>query len=126
MTAVTRLAGGCYCGALRYEIEPGDSSVVNCHCTLCRRTSGAPYVTWMLLTDEQFRLTQGEPAELASSDHGTRWFCSRCGTPIVFRTTKRPGKTDVTVASLDEPNRCPPREDVYAETRLDWVHGIDS
>lgn len=123
---MTTLAGGCFCGALRYEIQPGDSSVVNCHCTMCRRTSGAPYVTWILLTDEQFELKQGTPAELESSEHGTRWFCGRCGTPIVFRTTKRPGKIDVTVASLDEPNCCPPGEDVYTETKLGWVHGIDS
>lgn len=117
--------GGCFCGTVRYRIEPRDSEVVNCHCSMCRRTSGAPYVTWILLSDEQFELTQGEPAVLKSSGHGTRWFCEKCGTPIVFRTTKRPGKTDVTVCSLDDPNACPPNEDVYVETRLKWVHGIE-
>ncbi len=118
--------GGCFCGSLRYRIEPGNSAVVNCHCSMCRRASGAPYVTWILLSDEQFELRQGEPAVLKSSNRGTRWFCDKCGTPIVFRTSERPGKTDVTVCSLDDPNACPPSEDVYAETKLEWVHGIET
>lgn len=118
--------GGCFCESLRYEIDPGDSSVVNCHCSMCRRTSGAPFVTWILLSDEQFELTQGRPAVLKSSDHGTRWFCASCGTPIAFLTTQRPGKIDITVCSLDDPDSCPPSEDVYTESRLVWAHGIDA
>jgi hypothetical protein len=113
--------GGCFCGSLRYVIEPEDAQVVNCHCSMCRRTSGAPYVTWILLSEEQFKLTAGSPAVLDSSDHGSRWFCSLCGTPIAFRSSKRPGTVDVTVASLDDPGAFPPAKGVYVETKLDWV-----
>lgn len=114
--------GGCFCGAIRYRIEAGDSHVVNCHCSMCRKTSGAPFVTWILLSGEQFALTAGEPAVLKSSANGTRWFCDRCGTPIAFQTDERPGKIDVTVCSLDDPDAFPPKEDVYVETRLEWSH----
>jgi len=119
------IQGGCYCRAIRYEIEPGDSQVVNCHCSMCRRTSGAPFVTWILLSSEQFELSVGQPTVLKSSDHGTRWFCDRCGTPISFQSSKRPGKIDVTVCSLDDPNSCRPTEDLYVEGRLEWAHGIE-
>lgn len=115
------IEGGCYCGALRYRIDPDDSKVVNCHCGMCRRTSGAAYVTWILLTEDQFELVAGQPAELASSSHGRRWFCDRCGTPIAFRSSKRPGKVDITVCSLDEPEWFSSIEDVYVETKLAWV-----
>lgn len=115
------MQGGCFCRSLRYEIDPGDSKVVNCHCTICRRASGAPYVTWILLSEPRFRVIEGEPAILNSSESGTRWFCDRCGTPIAFQTARRPGKIDITVASLDDPDACPPTEDVYTETRLAWV-----
>lgn len=116
--------GGCLCGSLRYEIDPGDSEVANCHCGMCRRASGAPYVTWILASLEQFSLTKGGPAVLKSSDHGERWFCGNCGTPIVFRSSKRPGKIDVTAGSLDEPNSCPPTADYYTDTKLAWVRGV--
>jgi hypothetical protein len=115
------LSGGCFCGALRYTIEPGEADVVNCHCTMCRRTSGAPFVTWILLSEDQFRLTDGSPATLKSSASAARWFCGNCGTPVAFRSDKRPGKVDVTVASLDDPGAFPPAKGVYVDSKLNWV-----
>ena len=35
------IEGGCFCGALRYSIEGPVAHVVNCHCTMCRRTSAS-------------------------------------------------------------------------------------
>ena len=116
--------GGCYCGSLRYELDPTDGLVANCHCTLCRKTSGAPYVTWLLIADVRFTWSGAEPASLKSSDHGTRGFCQHCGTPISFQTSQRPGQIDITVASLDDPNPYSPTEDVYIEDKLDWIHPL--
>jgi len=38
------LTGGCYCGYLRYDVfgQPFDETV--CHCSIYRRTTGAPFV----------------------------------------------------------------------------------
>ena len=41
--------GGCFCGAINYEIQDGDYLVANCHCTMCRSISGAPFVTWLIV-----------------------------------------------------------------------------
>jgi len=123
---VAMVQGGCFCGALRYEVDPVGSAVVNCHCSMCRKTSGAPFVTWILLARDRFALIAGTPAELASSDHGRRWFCRDCGTPIAFLSSKRPDKLDVTACTLDDPAECPPTEDVYEETRLAWVQRLDT
>src|SRR5918998_688452 len=35
-----RGTGGCLCGAVRYEVRGPLRPVVDCHCTMCRRTSG--------------------------------------------------------------------------------------
>ena len=118
------IQGGCYCGAIRYELDPTDGVVVNCHCTICRKTSGAPYVTWILIAKNQFRFLGDQPTIFRSSRHGTRGFCNQCGTPISFSSTKRPEKIDITVASLDDPETYAPTEDVYVETRLGWIDGL--
>ena len=120
------IQGGCYCGALRYELDPAGGLIVNCHCSMCRKTSGAPYVTWIIVGASHFRLIGGEPEVLKSSSHGTRRFCAHCGSPITFTTTKRPENVDVTVGSLDDPEPYAPTEDVYVEGKLGWVHGIES
>ncbi|TXG79487.1 MAG: GFA family protein, partial [Rhodocyclaceae bacterium] len=39
------IRGACHCGACRDEIELDTlDDIANCHCTICRRTSGAPLV----------------------------------------------------------------------------------
>ena len=56
------ITGGCLCGELRYEITGPVSIVANCHCTMCRRASGAPFVTWAVVSRNAFRFTAGAPA----------------------------------------------------------------
>ena len=115
------IEGGCFCGNIEYAFAAGDHRVADCHCTICRRTSGAPYVTWVVVPREQFSYTKGEPAQLESSKNAVREFCNACGTPLVFRDEDRPDTVDITVGSLREPNAFPPQKDVFAESKLAWL-----
>ena len=115
------IEGGCFCGQIRYAIEHGDYRVANCHCSMCRKTSAAAYVTWLVVPRRDFAYTQGTPSVLQSSAHGTRHFCQQCGTPLVFFETDRPDTLDVTVGSLDQPESFAPQKNVFEETRLSWV-----
>ena len=36
------LNGGCFCGAIRYETAGTPFHQTNCHCSICRRTTGGP------------------------------------------------------------------------------------
>ncbi len=121
---MSALAGGCFCGRLRYRIDAPPQASVNCHCTMCRRTSAAPFVTWLIVDKNAFHYTRGKPTTLASSATGTRYFCAECGTPVVCINSAHPEWVDVTVGSLDDPNAFPPTKDFYEDTRLSWLpHG---
>lgn len=115
------IEGGCFCGAIRYEIDDGDYLVANCHCSMCRRTSAAPFVTWMVVPTFAFRYVQGEPAVLKSSEKGTRYFCPRCGSPLVCVNADHPDNVDVTTGSLDAPGQYPPTVAVFEDTKLRWL-----
>lgn len=115
------LKGGCFCGQVRYDIDAGEYTTANCHCSMCRRTSGAPYVTWLVVPESAFRYTTREPKTLQSSSDGTRYFCEDCGTPVACRNTTHPGIIDVTVGSLDNPESCKPGLQIFDDTRLPWV-----
>ena len=39
-TQAVRAAGGCECGAVRYEVRGPLREVIDCHCGQCRRTHG--------------------------------------------------------------------------------------
>jgi hypothetical protein len=115
------LEGGCFCGFVRYEAGGTPSQETNCHCSICRRTSGAPFVAWFTVSIYDFRFVTGEPAGVRSSDHGTRSFCPRCGTALTFQSSRFPEQVDVTIASLDEPERVTPKDNTYTSAKLPWV-----
>jgi hypothetical protein len=112
------LRGGCLCGAIRYLIEtaPLDASI--CHCQTCRRAVGAPSVAWLTSTAGAFLLTQGEPVRHRSSRGVVRTHCGTCGTSLTYQAS--PESIDVTIASLDDPERVQPTREIWTEHRLTW------
>ena len=115
------LRGGCFCGAVRYEADAAVDHETLCHCSICRRTSGAPMVAWFSVPRSALVFTAGTPVYFSSSDHGTRGFCSRCGTPLTFASTHLPNELDVTTCSLDAPERVPPRDHTQTSAQLPWL-----
>jgi hypothetical protein len=118
---MSKTTGGCFCGQVRFEFEGEEIPVADCHCSMCRRTSGAPYVTWLVVREENFRYTQGEPKVLNSSEDGTRFFCAECGTPLACTNTAHPGIVDVTLGSLDNPEDFPPTFSIHEDTKLPFL-----
>lgn len=116
------MQGGCFCGKIRYEITDGEYRVVNCHCTMCRKTSAASFVSWILVPRKAFRYLTGEPKQLQSSAKASRDFCADCGTPLSFSTDEHADKIDITSCSLDDPELAIPSVDVHEESRLAWLN----
>ena len=119
------LRGGCFCRAVRYEIDAEPSHQTACHCTICRHTSGAPFVAWFSVPVASFRFLSDEPATFKSSEHAARTFCASCGTPLTFQSTRSRGELDITTSSLDEPEQVPPRDHTFVRSKLSWVKLAD-
>ena len=115
------LDGGCLCGAIRYRITALAEDVTHCHCTLCRRSTGAPFVTWLTVPTTAITFTKGTPAERRSTPHAVRTFCEQCGTALTFREGGRPRSVDVTAGSLDAPERIVPREHTFVASKVSWL-----
>ncbi len=115
------ITGGCLCGAIRYRIFGKAGGTCHCHCDRCRKTTGAPMVTWTTVARENFEITQGVLTDYASSDQGHRSFCSDCGSHITFRSTEYPDYVDVTVATLDVPGKIPPERHIWASKQISWT-----
>jgi len=113
--------GGCLCGAVRYEVSGAVRSLCYCHCASCRRASGAPMVPWGTFDRERFRLTRGELREYRSSAEVTRGFCARCGSSLTYQHTARGKDIDVTLATLDAPERLAPEMHVWVGEKIPWV-----
>ena len=111
--------GGCQCGAVRYALyaEPVGSL---CHCRMCQKATGGLFSALAKFNKTDLVWTRGQPASFRSSPASCRDFCAACGTPLTFRFLDA-AQMEVTVGSLDHPERVPPRLHYGVESRLPWI-----
>lgn len=110
--------GGCFCGAVRFRVQGKPRYVNHCHCSMCRRCSGALFVSWATFDRAAFAWTHGQPRYLRSSRQARRGFCEKCGTALTweaYRDGDHLGQTlDLSLGSLDDPNAFTPVEHIWA------------
>jgi hypothetical protein len=118
-----KIEGGCLCGAVRFAITPPTLWCAHCHCSLCRRAHGAPYVTFVGVPRERFQLLAGE-AELEryqSTPQATRGFCRRCGSTMLFESSRWADQVHVARAAIPgEIDRAPQAHCFYSD-KASWV-----
>lgn len=115
------LTGGCHCGAIRYEIKGDVMHHALCHCSDCRRSSGAPMVGWAMVKDGQLSFS-GETSIYASSEFGRRYFCIQCGTGLFYSNEQNlPGLVDIQTATLDDPDELPAQSHIQVADRIGWM-----
>jgi hypothetical protein len=119
------LAGGCSCGAVRYEVDAEPYHRTLCHCVDCRRIAGAPAVAWFSVRAADLRFVKGAPAPHRSSAKVERGFCGACGTPLSYRNDDYPEEVDVVTCTLDDPAAAAPLDHTFASQRLPWMRTDD-
>ena len=116
------LAGGCHCGAVRYGVSGEPRHVALCHCSDCRRSAGAPMVSWAAFAEDELTLTQGAPITFNSSGTALRSFCGTCGSGLFYRNADfLPGIVDIQSVTLDDPEALPPGAQIQVAERLNWM-----
>ena len=115
-------AGGCQCGAVRYQVSGSPQHVALCHCVDCRKSAGAPMVAWAAFAEAEFEVTQGEAKTFNSSGKSFRSFCPDCGTGLYFRNADfLPGIVDIQAATLDNPDAYPAQVHIQTAEQIGWM-----
>jgi hypothetical protein len=123
------MEGGCLCGALRYRVDAEPLDTGYCHCTMCRRSTGAPVLAWASVPAAAFAYTEGQPTVYLSSSWGQREFCAGCGAQICYRdqgSAETPKTVEINSGCLDDPAAAPPRHHIYDADRIPWFETADA
>ncbi|WP_216642760.1 GFA family protein [Hydrocarboniclastica marina] len=78
------IKGECLCGEVQFEILAALPNLYQCHCSLCRKATGAAANAATFASRENFRWTSGH-ARVKSFSKSTGYrsdFCSVCGSPV--------------------------------------------
>jgi hypothetical protein len=116
------LAGGCHCGYVQFRVDrDGLDDVANCHCSICRRSSGGTYMTWATIPRESLSWTAQPPASYRATPESERYFCPRCGAQLALYTELAPQTIDISVATLDKVDCFPPGKEIWVKSKIAWV-----
>ncbi|RUS25270.1 Mss4-like protein [Jimgerdemannia flammicorona] len=119
MSTTTTLAGGCLCGALRYNLifpMASPPNCLHCHCGMCKKSTGAYFETYVTTPYAQLHwTTDRRPKQFQSSANVKRGFCPNCGSPLTFEAIDDP-KISVIVGSLDDVDSVKAMSHIYFES----------
>jgi hypothetical protein len=120
------ITGRCHCGAISYSAQGEPEHHALCHCSDCRRWSGAPMAGWIAWKADRLTVT-GEPATYQSSENGRREFCGACGTGLFYRNDEvLPGIVDIQSGTLDDPGDHPAGAHIMVKERLEWTRDLSA
>ena len=75
-----QLTGSCLCGGFKYMVKNPLKMLSNCHCSMCRNSLGAAFLSAFLVPkDDLILLETSTMASHKSSENVIRHFCKRCG-----------------------------------------------
>lgn len=120
MTSTTVFTGGCLCGFIRYRATASPLRGVICHCSMCRRHSGAPALAFVHFPVESFAWSRDEPSWFASSPYAQRSFCPNCGSTIGMREDVLAERVQVCAGTLDDPNGVRMDDHVWTSEQVGW------
>ena len=113
-------SGRCLCGAVQYTLNGEPISVLDCHCSMCRRESGAASLVYAGYRRTDVSIS-GSIKYYRASNIASRGFCPNCGSPICYEDDADRQSIWLTVGTHDDAGSLPSREHVYVNDKLPWV-----
>lgn len=121
------LSGGCWCGAVRYEVADEFLYAFNCHCSRCRATTGSAYKAIAGIEREKLTVVQGADQLLVVGDdvdvlNDTR--CASCGS-FLFSVVRDGAYVHVGMGSLIDMPVIRPNHHIFVGSKAPWFEITD-
>jgi hypothetical protein len=114
--------GSCLCGGIRYEISGAIKNIICCHCTECRKAQGSAFATNGVVADADFKIIAGDEL-LTRYEHSpgyAKFFCGRCGSPIISKSEHKPGVVRVRIGTIEGDITERPMAHIFVGSKANW------
>src|ERR1039457_4631828 len=119
-----KMAGGCLCGAVRYQIDAEPITSRACWCRLCQRIGAGSGTVNVCFPTAATRI-EGELRDYISvADSGNRMhrrFCPSCGVHLFSEAEARPHLIFVRAGTLDDPEIGRPLASIWLSQTPSWA-----
>jgi hypothetical protein len=116
------LAGGCFCGEVRYEILAPLKNARSCHCSRCRKAFSGAGSAYAEVEAGSFRFTEGRE-RLIRYESTPGWglaFCGICGTTLCG--THHGEVHGVTLGTVDGDPGVQIAMHIFVASKAPWDH----
>jgi hypothetical protein len=119
--------GSCLCGGVRFEILAPFRRANYCHCSRCRKHSGAGALAQGRVPRDGFRLLQGGGLieTYVPPDGMTKAFCSVCGSSLFGGSWPDGPEVSVRLGALDDDPSISPQFRSFVGSRASWEELCD-
>lgn len=116
------IEGRCLCNGVQYQYDGELQEVVICHCDMCKRAQGTPFVTNSPINFDKFRVVKGIDLlkSYFSSEKKRRVFCSNCGSPIFSQRSDFPEIIRLRVGTITGGKIPSPGYQIFCESLAEW------
>jgi hypothetical protein len=114
------LKGKCLCGAVHYEVADQFLYSLNCHCSNCRRATGAAFKPFAGIEREKLKITSGSERLLiygAASAHDAH--CANCGS-LLYSLVRDAQFVHVTLGTLVDSPSIRPSAHIFVGSKATW------
>ena len=122
---MAKLAGGCRCGALRYEVTGEPHFTIACHCKDCQKLSSSAFSLGFVVEEAQFEIVRGEAHEWvkegSSGKPSSSFTCPICAVWTHTKPQAEAGFVIVRPTTLDDPSWFRPLVELYTRSALPWA-----
>ena len=110
-------SGGCLCGAVRFSYNARPLALNACHCTDCKRLSGASYFAVVQAKGEAFSFSGATLIHRKTADSGRQvdiHRCAACGTRLWHTPAGSSDLVFFAAGTLDDPTWFVPTSHIWA------------
>ena len=121
-----KLTGKCFCGAVHYEVADEFVYAANCHCSLCRRATGAAFKPFAGIERGKLRITKGADNLIILGDAGandTR--CKLCGA-FLYSVVRAGAFVHVAMGTLVDDPTIRPTAHIFVGSKAPWFTIADN
>jgi hypothetical protein len=118
-SAHRRLAGQCLCGAVRYSVADEFVYAFNCHCSCCRRATGAAFKPLAGIERDKLSLVEGEDSLLIFGEEAHDVHCRRCGS-FLYSVVRDGGYAHVLLGTLVDAPSIRPTAHIFVGSKAPW------
>ena len=121
------ISGKCECGTVQYEISGEIKEYCHCHCSICRRLHGAPFVSWAGISRDELRYVSGEDSlrKYAFSEKADSLFCEVCGSRLFVDFKPEQDMFYIAMGTLDGDVTLPPGFHQFVGSKAPWFEISD-